>query len=203
MVSNDLLVSTRSLHPSQCVLLKPAIGEIISSIKLTESMVLAVDEILHLYTGLCGAMQWSCLLNTGAIFTWRQFLHLAKRRRVHHCAQVPVIFKEWWSHWDYIEWGCERAVVPQHQGCCGVLIKHRIPCSTSVFCTASYGCACVFLGFHVLLFRFLSIGRRPPSQSGGLTKSVHSWEIKPDVCGLPLPAPNMRLLIKTSIWAPL
>lgn len=117
MVSNDLLVSMRSLHPSQCVLLKPAIGEIISSIKLTESMVLAVDEILHLYTGLCGAMQWSCLLNTGAIFTWRQFLHLAKRRRVHHCTQVPVIFKLWWSHWDYIEWGCERAAVPQNQGC--------------------------------------------------------------------------------------
>lgn len=93
MVSNDLLVSMRSLHPSQCVLLKLAIREIISSIKLTESMVLAVDEILHLYTGLCGAMLWSCLLNTGAIFTWRQFLHLAKRRCVHHCTQVPVIFK--------------------------------------------------------------------------------------------------------------
>lgn len=121
MVSNDLLVSMRSLHLSQCVLLKPAIGEIISSIKLTESMVLAVDEILHLYTGLCGAMQWSCLLNTGAIFTWRQFLHLAKRRRVHHCAQVPVVFKVWWSRWDHIEWGCERAVVPQNQGCCDVL----------------------------------------------------------------------------------
>lgn len=93
MVSNDFLVSTRSLHLSQCVLLKLAIREIISSIKLTESMVLAVDEILHLHTGLCGAMLWSCLLNTGALFTWRQFLHLAKQRRVHHCAQLPVIFQ--------------------------------------------------------------------------------------------------------------
>lgn len=101
MVSNDLLVSMRSLHPSQCVLLKLAIREIISSIKLTESMVLAVDGILHLYTGLCGAMLWSCLLNTGAIFTWRQFLHLAKLRCAHHCTQVPVIFKVWWSHWEY------------------------------------------------------------------------------------------------------
>lgn len=93
MVSNDLLVSMRSLHLSQCVLLKLAIREIISSIKLTESMVLAVDEILHLHTGLCGAMLWSCLLSTGALFTWRQFLHLAKRRRVHHCTQVPVVFQ--------------------------------------------------------------------------------------------------------------
>lgn len=67
------LVSMRSPHLSQCVLLKLAIREIISSIKLTESMVLAVDEILHLHTGLCGAMQWSCLLNTAALFTWRQF----------------------------------------------------------------------------------------------------------------------------------
>lgn len=93
MVSNDLLLSMRSLHLSQCVLLKLAIREIISSIKLTESMVLAVDEILHLHAGLCGTMLWSCLLNTGALFTWRQFLHLAQRRCVHHCTQVAVIFQ--------------------------------------------------------------------------------------------------------------
>lgn len=51
-------------------------------------------------------------------------------------------------------------------------LRHHIPCSTSVFwtCTASCGCAWVFLGCHVLLFVFLSIGIRPTSQSGGLNK---------------------------------
>lgn len=151
MVSNDLLVSMRSLHPSQCVLLKLAIREIISSIKLTESMVLAVDEILHLYTGLCGAMLWSCLLNTGAIFTWRQFLHLAKRRCVHHCTQVPVIFKVWWRHWDYIKRGCERAVVPQNQvcsKCCKVLSHATHSLQQNPFCICSASILNLVLAGH-------------------------------------------------------
>ena len=44
--------SVGSRHHSQCALMKLATGEIIFSIKLTESMALAVDEILPLYTSL-------------------------------------------------------------------------------------------------------------------------------------------------------
>lgn len=65
-----------SLHPSQWALMKLAIREIISSIKLTESVVLALDAILRLYTILSGSMLQSGLLDTGLDFTSRLVLHL-------------------------------------------------------------------------------------------------------------------------------
>lgn len=60
-------------------------------------MALAVDRILLFYTGLSGAVPWSCLLDSGVHFTYRLFFPpsslLTTQRNVHHFTQVPVIVK--------------------------------------------------------------------------------------------------------------
>lgn len=94
-------------------------------------------------------------------------------------------FKVWWSHWDYVEPGCERAVISK---CCNVCLKHHSPSSSRPFyfcwdrkcagnlrnglqgCMFAF-CRAAFL-FCVFVVVFLSIGKWLASPSGGLSKSV-------------------------------
>lgn len=92
-------------------------GKSFSSIKLTESMALAVDGISLFYTSLSGAMLWSCLLDSGVDFTYRLFTsdYTERRPSLHTGACHCQGFKE--PLRLYPQWSCERASVPRNQVC--------------------------------------------------------------------------------------
>lgn len=109
-------------------------GKSFSSIKLTESMALAVNRISLFYTSLSGAMQWSCLLDSGVDITYRLFTsdYTEKCPSLHTGACHCQGFKE--PLRLHPKWSCERASVPRNQvcsKCCNtnLPLKDYIPCS--------------------------------------------------------------------------